>query len=58
MSVITYNTFLFVSQAKKNPPAPTSTHNPNDPFNDDEKERLEVEAMAKKFENKYVRVLY
>ncbi|XP_034448122.1 ubinuclein-2b isoform X4 [Hippoglossus hippoglossus] len=26
---------------------------PNDPFADDEKERLQVEAMAKKFENKY-----
>ncbi|XP_041640690.1 ubinuclein-2-like isoform X2 [Cheilinus undulatus] len=36
-------------QAKINPPS----HNPNDPFNDDEKERLQVEALAKKFENKY-----
>ncbi|XP_056379753.1 ubinuclein-2 isoform X2 [Hyla sarda] len=26
---------------------------PNDPFNDDERERLEVERMAKKFEAKY-----
>lgn len=31
------------------PPAP----DPTDPFNDDERERLEVEALAKKFENKY-----
>ncbi|XP_074486663.1 ubinuclein-2a isoform X2 [Sebastes fasciatus] len=40
-------------QAKKNPPSLTSAHNPNDPFNDDERQRLQVEAMAKKFENKY-----
>uniref|UniRef100_A0A8C7SNH7 Ubinuclein 2a n=1 Tax=Oncorhynchus mykiss TaxID=8022 RepID=A0A8C7SNH7_ONCMY len=26
---------------------------PSDPFNDDERERLQVEALAKKFENKY-----
>ncbi|XP_062243802.1 ubinuclein-2-like isoform X2 [Platichthys flesus] len=40
-------------QAKKKPPSVTSVQNPNDPFNSDEKERLQVEAMAKKFENKY-----
>ena len=32
----------------------TSVQNPNDPFNDDEKDRLQVEALAKKFENQYV----
>ncbi|XP_055015692.1 ubinuclein-1-like [Boleophthalmus pectinirostris] len=31
----------------------TSAPDPTDPFNDDERERLEVEALAKKFENKY-----
>ncbi|XP_045079296.1 ubinuclein-2-like isoform X1 [Coregonus clupeaformis] len=50
-------------QVKKNPPpAPTQTPtlfivppalDPSDPFNDDERERLQVEALAKKFENKY-----
>ncbi|KAK7929894.1 hypothetical protein WMY93_006289 [Mugilogobius chulae] len=30
-----------------------SAPDPNDPFNDDERERLQVEALAKKFENKY-----
>uniref|UniRef100_A0A8C9Z8H2 Ubinuclein 2a n=1 Tax=Sander lucioperca TaxID=283035 RepID=A0A8C9Z8H2_SANLU len=40
-------------QAKNNPPSLTSAHNPNDPFDDDERERLQVEALAKKFENKY-----
>uniref|UniRef100_A0A8D3B4I5 Ubinuclein 2a n=1 Tax=Scophthalmus maximus TaxID=52904 RepID=A0A8D3B4I5_SCOMX len=40
-------------QAKNKPPSVTSAHNPNDPFDDDEKERLHVEALAKKFENKY-----
>lgn len=30
---------------------------PNDPFADDEKERREVEEMAKKFESKYVSVI-
>ncbi|XP_053274640.1 ubinuclein-2a isoform X1 [Pleuronectes platessa] len=40
-------------QAKKKPSSVTSVQNPNEPFNADEKERLQVEAMAKKFENKY-----
>ncbi|XP_055080461.1 ubinuclein-2a isoform X2 [Periophthalmus magnuspinnatus] len=31
----------------------TSAPEPSDPFNDDERERLQVEALAKKFENKY-----
>uniref|UniRef100_A0A3Q3DMD6 Ubinuclein 2a n=1 Tax=Hippocampus comes TaxID=109280 RepID=A0A3Q3DMD6_HIPCM len=31
----------------------TPAPDPDDPFNDDEKERLQVEALAKKFENKY-----
>lgn len=31
---------------------------PNDPFADDEKERREVEELAKKFESKYVGVFY
>ncbi|XP_042562301.1 ubinuclein-2a isoform X2 [Clupea harengus] len=34
-------------------PAPTPALDPNDPFNDDEKDRQQVEALAKKFENKY-----
>ncbi|XP_028978173.2 ubinuclein-2 isoform X2 [Esox lucius] len=49
-------------QAKKNSHTPTQTSapfsrppalDPNDPFNDDERERLQVEAMAKRFESKY-----
>lgn len=32
----------------------TPTNNPDDPFNDEERERLQVEALAKKFEDKYV----
>ncbi|XP_034739536.1 ubinuclein-2-like [Etheostoma cragini] len=40
-------------QAKNNPPSLTSAHNPNDHFDEEEKERLQVEALAKKFENKY-----
>uniref|UniRef100_A0A8C3B3F7 Ubinuclein 2a n=1 Tax=Cyclopterus lumpus TaxID=8103 RepID=A0A8C3B3F7_CYCLU len=40
-------------QVKTNRPNLTSAHNPNNPFNDDERERLQVEALAKKFENKY-----
>ncbi|XP_041093719.1 ubinuclein-1-like [Polyodon spathula] len=32
-------------------PVPT---NPDDPFDDDERERLQMEAMARKFESKYV----
>lgn len=30
----------------------------SDPFNDEEKERHKVEALARKFEEKYVRFLY
>lgn len=33
----------------------TPAYNPDDPFNDEERERLQVEALARKFENKYVR---
>ena len=31
---------------------------PSDPFADDERERREVENLAKKFESKYVRVMF
>lgn len=41
-------------QAKNNLQSLTSAHNPDDPFNDEARERLQVEALAKKFENKYV----
>nr|XP_054607689.1 ubinuclein-2a isoform X2 [Nothobranchius furzeri] len=40
-------------QAKKNLPNATRAQNPSDPFNDEVRERLQVEALAKKFENKY-----
>ncbi|CAL8331403.1 unnamed protein product [Merluccius merluccius] len=40
-------------QAKNKPPTETPTPDPNDPFNEEEQERLQMEAMAKKFENKY-----
>lgn len=41
-------------QEKNKPARVTSTSNPDDPFNDEERERLQVEALAKKFEDKYV----
>lgn len=31
---------------------------PSDPFGDDERERQEVEALAKKFESKYVSIFH
>ncbi|XP_056136619.1 ubinuclein-2-like [Lampris incognitus] len=40
-------------QLKNKPPVVTPAPNPADPFIDDERERLQVEALAKKFENKY-----
>lgn len=46
--------FLFLFQVKNNA---LSAHSPDDPFNDEERERLQVEALAKKFENKYVSYL-
>ncbi|XP_071388821.1 ubinuclein-2a [Centroberyx affinis] len=51
-----YNELVQNLQAKNNPPSLPSAPNPKDPkdpFNDDERERLQVEALAKKFENKY-----
>eukprot|EP00064_Thunnus_orientalis_P022883 superscaffoldBa00008129_g23104 len=48
-----YGELIHNLQAKNKPPSLTSAPNPNDPFNDDERERLQVEALAKKFENKY-----
>ncbi|XP_026113097.1 ubinuclein-2-like isoform X3 [Carassius auratus] len=48
-----YSELIQSQQAKKNPPDTKSSLDPNDPFNDDERERREVEALAKKFESKY-----
>lgn len=36
------------------PKSAVPAHKPRDPFSDEEVERLQVEALAKKFENKYV----
>nr|XP_029537755.1 LOW QUALITY PROTEIN: ubinuclein-2-like [Oncorhynchus nerka] len=59
-----YSELIQNIQAKKTTPSPAPTQtptpfmlppalDPSDPFNNDEKERLQVEALAKKFENKY-----
>lgn len=48
-----YSELIQSQQAKKNRPDSKSSLDPNDPFNDDERERLEVKALAKKFESKY-----
>ncbi|XP_077461630.1 uncharacterized protein LOC144077629 isoform X1 [Stigmatopora argus] len=50
-----YGELLHNLQKKNKSPSvkPVPNPNPNDPFNDDERERLQVEALAKKFENKY-----
>lgn len=46
---------LFCLLQEKNKAARvTPSNNPDDPFNDEERERLQVEALAKKFEDKYV----
>ncbi|KAG2463523.1 UBN2 protein, partial [Polypterus senegalus] len=45
-----YNELVNAMKVKK--PSETAS-NPNDPFNDEMRERLEVEALAKKFEAKY-----
>lgn len=45
----------YLPQEKRKPPSVTPAYNPDDPFNDEERERLQVEALARKFENKYVR---
>ncbi|XP_016373987.1 ubinuclein-2-like [Sinocyclocheilus rhinocerous] len=48
-----YSELIQSQQAKKNPPDSKSSLDPNDPFNDAGRERLEVEALAKKLESKY-----
>ncbi|XP_077381212.1 ubinuclein-2a isoform X2 [Festucalex cinctus] len=48
-----YGELLHNLQPKDKPPSVTLAPDPKDPFNDDERERLQVEALAKKFENKY-----
>ncbi|XP_061086021.1 LOW QUALITY PROTEIN: ubinuclein-2a [Conger conger] len=48
-----YSELVQSIQVKKAPQAPTPVCDPNDPFADDERERQQVEALAKKFESKY-----
>ncbi|XP_049576339.1 ubinuclein-2a isoform X1 [Syngnathus scovelli] len=48
-----YGELLHNLQPKNKAPSVTLAPNPNDPFDDDEKERRQVEALAKKFESKY-----
>ncbi|KAK5926454.1 hypothetical protein CgunFtcFv8_022025 [Champsocephalus gunnari] len=48
-----YGELIQNRQAKKTTQSLTSSNNPNDPFNDDERVRLQVVALAKKLENKY-----
>jgi len=45
---------LFQVKNKPAPEAPAPALDPDDPFNDDQRDTLQMEAMAKKFENKYV----
>ncbi|XP_075870473.1 ubinuclein-2a isoform X2 [Nelusetta ayraudi] len=48
-----YGELIQNTQEKRKPPSVTPAYNPDDPFNDEERERLQVEALARKFENKY-----
>ncbi|XP_051986932.1 ubinuclein-2a isoform X2 [Xyrauchen texanus] len=48
-----YSELIHSQQAKKNPPGSKSSLDLNDPFNDNERERLKIEALTKKFESKY-----
>ncbi|KAJ8363457.1 hypothetical protein SKAU_G00122880 [Synaphobranchus kaupii] len=48
-----YSELVQSIQVKKAPQVPTPACDPNDPFADDERERQQVEALAKKFESKY-----
>lgn len=51
-----FGSHVFPPQAKKNLPSSKSSLDPKNPFNDDERERMEVEVLAKKFESKYVSI--
>ncbi|KAL2087090.1 hypothetical protein ACEWY4_018149 [Coilia grayii] len=48
-----FNYSELIQSLQKKPQNSKPALDPNDPFNDDERERQEVEALAKKFENKY-----
>ncbi|XP_061686554.1 ubinuclein-2a isoform X2 [Syngnathoides biaculeatus] len=48
-----YGELLHNLQPKNKLVSATAAPDPDDPFVDDERERLQVEALAKKFENKY-----
>ena len=50
--ILFFSSFLQVKTTAPKGLAPPL--DPNDPFADDEKERREVEELARKFENKYV----
>ncbi|XP_068607305.1 ubinuclein-2-like [Brachionichthys hirsutus] len=48
-----YGELIHSLQAKNKLPSVTSSHNLDEPFGDDARERLQVEALAKTFANKY-----
>ncbi|XP_066531183.1 ubinuclein-2b isoform X2 [Hoplias malabaricus] len=48
-----YSELLQQARARKVPQGLTPALDPNDPFADEDRERREVEALAKKFESKY-----
>uniref|UniRef100_A0AAR2ILT0 Ubinuclein 2a n=1 Tax=Pygocentrus nattereri TaxID=42514 RepID=A0AAR2ILT0_PYGNA len=48
-----YGELIQSLQARKDPSGAAPARDPSDPFNDDERERQEMEALAKKFENRY-----
>lgn len=53
VKVILILTFLFLFTLNQKKPIHTE-----DPFNDEHQERQEVEMLAKKFEMKYVSIIY
>ncbi|KAG9277368.1 ubinuclein-2-like isoform X1 [Astyanax mexicanus] len=48
-----YGELIQSLQTKKEVPSAVPPHDPTNPFDDDARERREVEALAKKFESKY-----
>lgn len=57
LNMFFFKSLFYFFKVRKPPDVLTPILDPNDPLADKDRERLEVEAMARRFESKYVSFL-